>query len=351
VAVSGLDHPSDIASWRQWQLRQRGIKARVKGRMDAMPWHGRPPIRLTATGGPGCDLLIALDAATPTAVLALLRPLEHLRGISIRIASRESLADIVPAGEWNERHADVDAVTVLATRATTVLALGHYLPLGAAAYRGARKATFFTVQHGLIAPQAPPLAPNTHLLAWSQADADFWRSGRTDVAATIVGSQLLWESAQKHIADPPAPTDRPVYLGQLHGAELDRAELAASTERFCRQTHAIYRPHPSERDRRSRAQHRKWAAQGIEIDSGATPLAELNTPIVSAFSTGILEAAAKGLPAWAYHANPPQWLAEFWQRYGMHQWGDSPTPPPPQPDIEPAEAIANAVMEAIGTAR
>ncbi len=292
-----------------------------------------------------------MDATTATSILALLRPVEQLREISIRIATPESIADIVPAGEWREGHADIDAVTVLATRAKAILSSGDYLPLGAAAYRGARRTAFLTVQHGLMTPHAPPLAPNTHLLAWSQADADFWRSGRTDVAATVVGSQLLWEAAQKHTADPSAPTDRPVYLGQLHGAELDRAELAASTERFCRETHAIYRPHPSEHDRRSRAQHRKWTAQGIEIDSGATPLAELNTPIVSAFSTGILEAAAKGLPAWAYHAKPPQWLAEFWQRYGMHQWGDSPTPSPPQPDIEPAEAIANAVMEAIGTAR
>lgn len=351
MALTGLNYPADLDSWKAWQRGKQGIRARVRHQLARLPWHGRPPIRITATGGSGCDLLIAMDATTATSILALLRPVEHLRGISIRIATPGSIADIVPAGEWREGHADIDAVTVLATRATVVLSSGHFLPLGAAAYRGARKATFFTVQHGLIAPQAPPLAPNTHLLAWSQADADFWRSGRTDVAATVVGSQLLWEAAQKHIADPPAPTDRPIYLGQLHGAELDRAELAASTERFCRQTHAIYRPHPSEHDRRSRAQHRKWAAQGIEIDSGATPLADLNTPIVSAFSTGILEAAAKGLPAWAYHANPPEWLAEFWQRYGMHQWGDSPTPAPPRPDIEPAEAIANAVMEAIGTAR
>src|SRR5690606_18361857 len=134
------------------------------------------------------------------------------------------------------------------------------------------------------------------------------------------------------------------FLGQLHGAELDRYALAASTEQFCHENHAIYRPHPAERDRRSRAWHRKWEAAGIEIDSGARRLAEVDAPVVSAFSTGILEAAARGLPAWAYHANPPAWLAEFWNRYGMHRWGEGPTPAPLRPPIEPAQAIASIII-------
>lgn len=348
--VTGLDFPSDLDRWRQWQIGQRGVKARVKGQLDKLPWHGRPPIRITSTHDRGCDVLIALDATTPTAILALLRPLEHLTGLAIRIASPASVADIVPRGEWREGHADLDATTVLATRAKVVLALGHYLPIGAAAYRGilasapGKRAAFLTVQHGLLVPKAPPLAPDAHLLAWSGADADFWRSGRDDVTTTTVGSQLLWEAASRRTDTPPAPNARPVFLGQLHGAELDREQLFASTLKFCTEHRAIYRPHPAENDRRSRAWHEKLAAAGVEIDDGAMRLADLNAPIVSAFSTGILEAAAKRLPAWAYHDAPPAWLTEFWDRYGMHRYGADPTPAPTQPAVEPAAAIANVII-------
>lgn len=342
MAVGGLDIPADLDEWRRWQSRRRGIKARAKERARRV-LAPHFPLTLTTTARPGCDLLIALDATTPTAVRALIRPLEYLRDIAVWIAAPQSLADLIPEGDWAEQRADIDAVPALAHRAKLTLALGHYLPLGAAAYRGAKPGGFLTVQHGLLTPKAPPLAANTRLLAWSQADADFWRSGRDDITTTVVGSQLLWEASAAPVASPLALAS-PVYLGQLHGAELDRAELAASTERFCRENHAIYRPHPAERDRRSRAWHRKWAESGIEIDSGAAPLTELNAPVVSAFSTGILEAAARGLPAWAYHANPPRWLEEFWNRYGMHLWGDAPTPPPPQPEIEPARAVAQAVI-------
>ncbi|UJH69891.1 hypothetical protein [Ornithinimicrobium sp. INDO-MA30-4] len=165
-------------------------------------------------------------------------------------------------------------------------------------------------------------------MAWSQADADFWASGRTDVTAEVIGSQLLWEAARN-----PAPEtalahdDLPLtYLGQLHGAELPRRDMARSTGAFCRATGATYRPHPAERDKLSRAQHAIWRRQGITIDDGAVPLASLNTPVVSAFSTGVLEASAKGIPAWVHYDNPPAWLTEFWQRYGMAQFGAEPTP-------------------------
>ncbi|MEO7125957.1 MAG: RNA-binding protein, partial [Nakamurella sp.] len=335
---------ADLIAWQAWQMRQRGVKARANNQFGRV-WHGRAPIMLTSTGPHGCDLLVALDATTPAAMCALLRPIAHLRGVSVRIASPQSIADMVPAGDWREGHADIDAVSVLATRARATLALGHYLPIGAAAYRGSKPGQYCTVQHGLLTPQAPPLASGTHLLAWSQADADFWRSDRTDVEATTVGSQLLWEAAENQVGTQPGKDARPVYLGQPHHAELDQKELIESVEHFCRETGATYRPDPAKRDRRSLAQQRKWEANGVEIDSGAQPLAELNAPVVSAFSSDILVAAARGLPAWVYHENPPQWLVELWHRYGMHQWGDSPTPAPQQPAQAPAKTIANIVMQ------
>ncbi len=98
--------------------------------------------------------------------------------------------------------------------------------------------------------------------------------------------------------------DRPTFLGQLHSAEMGRREMARFTGAFCRTEGARYRPHPGERDRLSRWQHARWRRQGIELDDGSVPLRELPTPVVSVFSTGILEAAARGVPAWAAYDRP-----------------------------------------------
>ena len=53
------------------------------------------------------------------------------------------------------------------------------------------------------------------------------------------------------------------------------------------------------------------------------PLVDLPNPVVSIFSTGILEAAARGRDAWVDFPHPPLWLEEFWERYGMHRFGSS----------------------------
>ena len=50
------------------------------------------------------------------------------------------------------------------------------------------------VQHGALTPYAPPLPDDCTVLAWSEADGEFWRSGRDDVRIETVGSQLLWEA-------------------------------------------------------------------------------------------------------------------------------------------------------------
>lgn len=120
--------------------------------------------------------------------------------------------------------------------------------------------------------------------------------------------------------------------------------VKAITE-FCRQTGAIYRPHPSETDRLSTIQHGVWQRLGIEIDRTGRPLDRLRAPVVSIFSTGLLEAAAQGTPAWAYCPSPPAWLSEFWDRYGLGQWGGPPTPAPPLPEREPAQTIAQWLEE------
>lgn len=103
--------------------------------------------------------------------------------------------------------------------------------------------------------------------------------------------------------------------------------MTRSVTAFWRQSGAVYRPHPREEDKVSRAQHALWRRMGMEFDR-SPGIHDVTHPVVSAFSTGILEAAARGIPAWAYHLDPPPWLVEVWGRYGMRQWGDRPTARP-----------------------
>ncbi|MDT0193774.1 MULTISPECIES: hypothetical protein [unclassified Arthrobacter] len=197
-----------------------------------------------------------------------------------------------------------------------------------------------------MTPHAPPLPEDAHLLAFSDADAEFWRSGRCDVTWDVVGSQLLWTAGAQG-SGRVSEDARPVFLGQLHGAELPRSGFARAATLFCTTTGAMYRPHPSETDRLSRLQHALWERRGVTLDRSGIPLAELNAPIASVFSTGVLEAAARGIPAWVTYPSPPAWLEEFWERYGMSRWGTEPTPAPARPDLEPARAIAEIVVQQV----
>jgi hypothetical protein len=204
------------------------------------------------------------------------------------------------------------------------------------------------VQHGLLTPYAPPLPPTARLLAFTEADASFAASGRDDVVAAEVGSQLLWEAGARTSPRSDFSDSRPVYLGQLHGAELPRTAKAHAASTFCRAHGATYRPHPAEADFASRIQHDLWELRGITIDRSGQTLSELGRPVVSVFSTGILEAAAHGVPAWVSYPSPPRWLAEFWDRYSMGRWGRVPTAAPPRPQREPAAAIADEVAKVLG---
>jgi hypothetical protein len=85
------------------------------------------------------------------------------------------------------------------------------------------------------------------------------------------------------------------------------------------------------------------ARAGVAIDQTATPLSATSNPVVSVFSTGVLEAAARGLPAWVDFPRPPAWLEEFWERYDMRAYGGDPTPAPPHPATEPARAVADVL--------
>ncbi len=299
---------------------------------------------MLSRGGRRPRVVVALDATTPTALQALLRPVSHLPPADVAVLSRAPVDALLP-GHWSTVVGTPEGLLdAVVDDGSVLIALGSYLTLGAAAHAAAHRsgARFVTVQHGLLTPHAPPLAPGTTLLAWSEADARFWRSGRDDVTTRVVGSQLLWDAAQAPAREVTEGAS-PVFLGQLHGAELPRAALADAAEQFCRRTGATYRPHPAEVDRRSRATHRRWEAEGIQVDRSPTPVRDLGRPVVSVFSTGVLEAAAAGMPAWVYLPDPPRWVREFWSRYRLKPWGGAPTPSPERPATEPSVAVAAAV--------
>lgn len=348
----GLSHPRDLDAWRTWQQSMQPTSARLRGAASralrtvrSIPSHHAT----LTTGGPTPRVLVCLESRSPTSVSALLRPLHHLPTTEIAVLAPTPVSDLLPHGQWTELTDDAaDLAYGLAEGHPVVLSTGHYLPLGGLLEDvTSDRDRFVTVQHGLLTPQAPPLAEGTTLLTFSDADADFWRSGRDDVTTHTVGSQLLWDaSLDDSIAvDAAAP---PVFLGQLHGAELPRATMERSAETFCLANHAAYRPHPSETDRQSRRTHARFERLGIEIDRSGVPLTELRRPVVSAFSTGVLEAAAHGIPAWVHFSGAPAWLSEFWDRYGLAPWGGAPTAPPHQPHVEPARAVADHVLALLG---
>jgi hypothetical protein len=337
----GLIHASDLAAWGRWQQSQHRLR---QLRHSVRPGPGPAPERFVLTTYDAEPrLLVAVDSSSPTSHAALVEP---LAGLDLPIA----LLSPGPAPDLDGREPltqqDVGADLPDALRGVgAVVSLGHYLPRGELAHQWARGlgAQSIVVQHGALTPYAPPLPPGAHLLAWSDADADFWRSGRADVEHEAVGSQLLWRAGDQR-PDPDADT-RLTYLGQMHAAELSRARLVRAAAAHCRTHDAVYRPHPSEHDRLSRLAHAGFRRLGITVD-GSTPLAHLAGPVVSVFSTGVIEAAAQGRDAWVDFPRPPAWLAEFWERYGMHRSGSTPTPPPPRPAVEPARRVAAVLQEA-----
>ncbi|HET7820755.1 MAG TPA: RNA-binding protein [Ornithinibacter sp.] len=347
--MDGLTHPRDLEAWHRWQDRSQPVGRRAQRMLGVLRDIARPDGHagnaVLTRGGPRPRVLVCLESRSGSSARALLEPVRHLDPADVAVIAPVGVTDLLPEGPWTESPGYApDLVANHAAGGAVVLSTGHFLPLGALGHRFAEPGRFLTVQHGLMTPHAPPLGAGTILLAWSEADAAFWRSGRDDVGSVVVGSQLLWEASEP----PPATVDpdaAPVFLGQLHGVELPREVLVEAAETFCRDQHATYRPHPSERDRKSLATHARWEASGITIDRSGIPLRELGAPVVSIFSTGVLEAAAAGLPAWVTLADPPTWLAEFWARYALAPWGGPPTASPERPEVEPSRGVAEVVRE------
>ena len=361
-----LKYPLDLDAWQAWQRRQKKLKW-AKYKLNSLLASARSrtvaeePVRgLLYTRGTKPQVLIVMDSFSPTNRNAILEPLKHLDAVDVALWVPEDASEYLDGQyaserysrkDWSEQEISGDELMRLLPDVRIVLSAAQFLGRGAAAYEYARAigAEYWMVQHGLLVPQAPPLPVGCTLLAFSEADAEFWASGRRDVTTHAVGSQLLYLAAQKAAgAEAQKRNDlEPIFLGQMHGAELPRASFAYASHSFLKKFGGTYRPHPSEKDKLSVLTHKLWEKEGIRIDRSGTPLNEVPNPVVSIFSTGVLEAAIRGIPAWVYHPAPPAWLVEFWDRYGMNQWGQEPTPAPVQPKKEPAQRIAELMIETL----
>ena len=361
-----LKYPLDLDAWQAWQRRQKKLKwakYKLKALLDSARSRtvAEEPVRgLLYTRGTKPQVLIVMDSFSPTNRNAILEPLKHLDAVDVALWVPEDASDYLDGQyaserysrkDWSEQEISGDELMRLLPDVRIVLSAAQFLGRGAVAYEFSRAigAEYWMVQHGLLVPQAPPLPVGCTLLAFSEADAEFWASGRRDVTTHAVGSQLLYLAAQKAAgAEAQKQNDlEPIFLGQMHGAELPRASFAYASHSFLKKFGGTYRPHPSEKDKLSVLTHKLWEKEGIRIDRSGTPLNEVPNPVVSIFSTGVLEAAIRGIPAWVYHPAPPAWLVEFWDRYGMNQWGQEPTPAPVQPKKEPAQRIAELMIETL----
>jgi hypothetical protein len=335
----GLIYPRDLRDWQSWQNSQRPLRS-IRGKLLG----DRSKVVL-AMGSSRPDLVIAVEAAHHSVTQATFTPLAFL--------PRERIALVLPEGcrHWvNEadgwRGAEIPLTeldeqlreAVRAPRA--VLAAGHYTPIGREVYRWSvtYDIPYFVAQHGLLTPYAAPLPPAATLLAWSAADASYWWGDRQDAATHVVGSQLLWTAAHQPVTQ---RTEDLVYLGQLHAAEINHGDLVDAAIEFCLRTSAKYRGHPNESDQRSRRAHEELQHRGVRFETSGQPLFSLGAPVVSVFSTGVLEAATKGLAAYVDYPQPPEWLLDFWRRYDLRPYDSGvSTPPPAQPSVQPAQRIA-----------
>lgn len=343
---------NDLSSWQRWQDSKGPMYRRLRDVLDPGRRH-QPEFTLT-TWGDASDgaVVVALDSTSPSQVAALVDPMRHLieRGTTVAALAPfdagAALANQFTALPQSSRVVSPGAPLPV-VGLSAVLSASDHLAAGNLALRWARSADvpYIVVQHGIVTPYAPPLPGDAHLLAWSEADRVFWARGLQQ-PTVLVGSQLLWKAGSETKSLRAGEERRGVvtFLGQLHGAELPRKLTRGSVAALRRQTSLVYRPHPGEQDIASRIQHDVWRRQGIEVATQGS-LAGSAGPIVSHFSTGILEAAAMGLPAYAYCAEPPPWLRDLWQRYELGVWGESEATRPTIPEQEPAAAVAAYVQE------
>ncbi|PWH06136.1 hypothetical protein DEO23_10040 [Brachybacterium endophyticum] len=388
--MAGLVHPESIVMWREWaRSAHRGQDRRaalVNAARALRRPHGteqdwsEPAWILHSRAGEGDSrVLIALEDGSERPRAALLSFLPYLRvGVDV-IVPRGVAAPELDGPNWRRR-AFESARDAVPTDAGAVITAGQHGPPGIAVHQVARRRGLrsIVVQADTLTPYAAPLPEDALLLAWSEEDADFWRSGREDLELLPVGSQRLWQlghtadetdrgdddasdAGADADADADADTDRasqdgrdgesrtaPVVLGQLSRLELPRSVAARAASDMIVGGGARYLPGAAETGRLARLQHRLWERRGAELLDADTDPLTLRAPLVSILATEVLETAARGGEAWVHAPGAPAWVHEYWHRYGMRRHG-APTPAPTMPQEEPAAAIARVIDEVMGS--
>jgi hypothetical protein len=335
----GLLHPDDLTAWRRSRASRPALGRLSVGLRELT----HDPRFELFIGGSSPTLLVALESTTIADRMAVLAPLAHVDMTKVAILAPFGAGPLLPQHPWDTRILFPEELPRYFERMKAIVATSQHTDVGQSVYDFSQLVgcPFFIVQSTLISPYTAPLPPGAHLLGWSDTDVAFWREGSAEArkaANTVVGSQLLWAATQEALEEPNKAT-AVTYLGQLHEASLGSKEMAKVAEEFCLAHDAVYRPHPSETDRRTRSVHERFVRLGIALDQSQTPIRHFDGPVVSVYSTGVLEAAARGLPAWVDYPNPPAWLTEMWDRYTMFRYGGEPTPPPKILNFEPAYAI------------
>lgn len=340
------------SDWRTWQQSQEPVLRRHWRRFKARST--APTYSLSIVGSDSAPaVLIALDSLSPSSRAALVAPAQELLHQGFRLVVLAPARSQLPlmADHRRESIPPGNLEAQLPDGIAAALAIGDHLPLGDMAHRIAqdRNLLSLVVQHGSLTPFSPPPPAGCTLLAWSDADLEFWAGGRDDLAGVTCGSQLLWEAAQRRsgfVAPADIETDRVVFLGQLHGAEMPRSATRTSISVLRQNFDVAYKPHPVESDILSHVQHTVWRRQGLTVLAPDDSI-DINRPVLAHFSTGLLEAAAAGMPAYGYCARPPRWVEEFWERNGIARFGDPSPTVVLQGGEQPAVAIARYVRSEI----
>ena len=293
----GLIEPLDLEAWKRWQASRHRLR-RLRHR-----WTTSTPEPLVLTiFGDEPHLLVAIDSGSPTSNAALLEPLRHLNLPYALLSSGHRSATTSSASSTSQRIVDGSLPSALGSL-RAVSSLGHYMRCGAVAHQWSQHlgVPHVVTQHGALTPFMAPLPPEVHLLAWSEADALFWRSGRSDGGHHVVGSQLLWRAGQGVRESGSRRARWPPQRADLSGPDAWRRAAARPTRTRGRSLLSQARRDLSAPPVRARqavtSRSRLVRAAGDQVENG-TPLAELTNPVVSVFSTGVLEAACQGREAW-----------------------------------------------------
>lgn len=343
-----LIHPHSLERWEEWRATRRrpaalrGAAARVLRRSGSAE-ASTPTFTLhTRDGEDRSRVLLGVDSASSAIQDSLLSVLTYLHGTVDVLTPADVDLPVLSGPEWAHRPVLEPRAALAGRGITAVLTTGWERRVGREVHAWAQYADVpnAVVQHETVTPFSAPLPPRTTLLAWNELDGEFRRSGRREIEVRTVGSQRLWQAAHDGSVAESEQDEQPLFLGQLSAIELPRRLTAGAAQSFCRSTGALYQPSPEDTDSLSRATQALMRRRGVTFQDPPIAPRELRSPVVSVMSADILEAAVRGLPAWVHCPRAPDWLHEYWERYGMRQVGGPATSAPPVAADEPARLVA-----------